>query len=128
MQFREKLKRLLFGSTRIRREEMERSQVDDEADVDPYHPFPEPITLEIRDVFDLHSIAPRDVRRVVEEYLSEAHKLGFHHVRIIHGKGIGVQREIVRSILSRTPFVEGWSDAPPEAGGWGATIVRFRGK
>jgi len=46
-------------------------------------------------------------------------------VRIIHGKGIGVQREMVRSILARTGFVIDWTDAPPEAGGLGATIVRL---
>lgn len=61
----------------------------------------------------------------MEEYLREAHRKGFPVVRIIHGKGIGVQREIVRSILARTSFVEEWSDAPPDAGGLGATIVRF---
>lgn len=98
---------------------------DDESEVDPFNPFPEPVALEIRDIFDLHTIAPRDVKRVVEQYLAEAHRAGFRTVRLIHGKGIGAQREIVRSILARTPFVEDWTDAPPEAGGWGATIVRL---
>jgi dsDNA-specific endonuclease/ATPase MutS2 len=98
---------------------------EDESEVDPFNPFPEPIRLEIRDVFDLHTIAPRDVKRVVEEYLTEAYGAGYRSVRIIHGKGKGVQREMVRSLLARTPFVEDWTDAPPEAGGLGATIVRF---
>jgi DNA-nicking Smr family endonuclease len=91
------------------------------ADLDD--PFPEPVEIEITDVFDLHTIPPRDVKRVVEEYLLLAHEKGFRCVRIIHGKGVGVQREIVRSILARTSFVSGWTDAPPEAGGLGATIV-----
>lgn len=92
-------------------------------DVNLDNPFPEPVEIEITDVFDLHMIPPRDVKRVVEEYLQLAHEKGFRCVRIIHGKGIGVQRETVRSVLSRTPFVSGWTDAPPEAGGLGATIV-----
>jgi dsDNA-specific endonuclease/ATPase MutS2 len=93
---------------------------------DPFDPFPEPVTVPITDVFDLHTIQPRDVKLVVEEYLHEAQRLGFRCVRIIHGKGIGVQREIVRKILGRMPFVIDWTDAPPEAGGLGATIVRLR--
>ena len=92
-----------------------------EEDID--NPFPEPVEIEITDVFDLHTIAPRDVKAVVEEYLGLAHEKGFRCVRIIHGKGIGVQRETVRSILARTEFVLDWTDAPPEAGGLGATIV-----
>jgi dsDNA-specific endonuclease/ATPase MutS2 len=96
---------------------------EEEDDVDPFDPFPEPVRLEITDVFDLHSIRPREVRAVVEEYLREAQRKGFKSVRIIHGKGVGVQRETVRSILARTPFVEHFSDAPPEAGGWGATVA-----
>ena len=88
-------------------------------------PFPEPVVIEITDVFDLHTIPPREVKRAVEEYLREAHAKGFSVVRIIHGIGIGVQREMVRSILSRTSFVLSWSDAPPEAGGLGATIARL---
>ena len=90
-----------------------------------YNPFPEPVVIEITDVFDLHTIPPRQVKAVVEEYLHEAHAKGFRVVRIIHGKGKGVQREIVRSVLERTDFVFDWTDAPPEAGGLGATIVRL---
>lgn len=93
---------------------------------DPFHPFPEPISIPISDVFDLHTIPPREVKPVVEEYLNEAASAGFRSIRIIHGKGIGVQREMVRSILARTSFVLDWTDAPPEAGGLGATIVRLR--
>ena len=62
-------------------------------------------------------------RAVVEEYLREAHAKGFRSVRLIHGKGVGVQREAVRAVLARTPFVESFTDAPPEAGGWGATVA-----
>jgi dsDNA-specific endonuclease/ATPase MutS2 len=98
---------------------------DDNESIDPYNPFPEPVTIPITDVFDLHTILPREVKRVVEEYLIEAQSAGFRSVRIIHGKGIGVQREMVRAILARTPFVLEWTDAPPEAGGLGATIVRL---
>ena len=86
----------------------------------------QPVRVPITDVFDLHSVPPRDVAPIVEEYLQEARRLGFKALRIIHGRGIGVQREIVRSILARTSFVETFSDAPGEAGGWGATIVTLR--
>jgi dsDNA-specific endonuclease/ATPase MutS2 len=88
--------------------------------------FPEPddaIELPITDVFDLHSIAPRDVKAAVEGYLEAARELGFRYVRLIHGRGIGVEREIVRKVLARTPFVVDYRDAPAEAGGWGATIA-----
>jgi dsDNA-specific endonuclease/ATPase MutS2 len=90
------------------------------------YPDDEPIRIPITDVFDLHSVPARDVRPVVEEYLAEAHRLGFRALRIIHGRGIGVQREVVRSILARTEFVAEFKDAPAEAGGWGATIVTLR--
>jgi len=95
------------------------------SDADLDNPFPDPVEIEIADVFDLHTIPPREVKAVVEEYLRLAHEKGFRSVRIIHGKGIGVQREMVRSILARTPFVFDCTDAPPGAGGLGATIVRF---
>jgi dsDNA-specific endonuclease/ATPase MutS2 len=89
-------------------------------------PEPEPIRIPITDVFDLHTVPPRDVRPVVEEYLAEAHRLGLKALRIIHGRGIGVQREIVRSVLARCEFVLDFQDAPAEAGGWGATVVTLR--
>jgi hypothetical protein len=86
----------------------------------------EPIRIPVTDVFDLHTVAAREVKPVVQNYLEEAHRRGFRALRIIHGRGIGVQREIVRSILRKTPFVASFSDAPLEAGGWGATIVMLR--
>jgi dsDNA-specific endonuclease/ATPase MutS2 len=82
-----------------------------------------PIRIPVTDIFDLHTVPPRDVRAVVEEYLSEAHRLGFKALRIIHGRGIGVQRETVRAVLARTPFVADYRDAPMEAGGRGATVI-----
>jgi dsDNA-specific endonuclease/ATPase MutS2 len=85
--------------------------------------FNEPIRIPVTDILDLHTIAPRDVKPVVEEYISEAHRLGLKALRIIHGRGIGTQREIVRKVLSETLYVTDFRDAPAEAGGWGATIV-----
>jgi dsDNA-specific endonuclease/ATPase MutS2 len=85
-----------------------------------------PIRIPITDVFDLHSVPPRDVKAVVEEYLIEAHRLGFRALRIIHGRGIGVQRELVRNVLSSAEFVLDYGDAPAEAGGWGATVVTLK--
>lgn len=99
----------------------------DEAPLAPdADPFDELVQLAARDVLDLHSIPPKQIKDVVEEYLRVAHEQGFRYVRIIHGKGIGVQREVVRSILTRTPFVVNYSDAPGEAGGWGATVVELQ--
>ena len=90
-------------------------------------PFgPGPVELPVTDVFDLHSVPAKDVKEAVEEYLAEARRLGYQALRIIHGRGIGVQRETVREILARTSFVESYGDVPPEAGGWGATLVTLR--
>ena len=92
---------------------------------DDENPFPEPVEIEITDSLDLHSFAPRDIRAVVEAYMAEAHKKGFPIVRIIHGKGVGVQREIVRKTLSEMDFVESFKNAPEFSGSWGATIVKL---
>lgn len=86
----------------------------------------EPLRIPISDVFDLHTVRPQDVKQAVEAYLEEANRLGLKALRIIHGRGIGVQREIVRAVLARTPFVLSFHDAPAEAGGWGATVVTLR--
>ena len=83
----------------------------------------EPVPVPIGDSIDLHTFEARDVASVVEEYLRAAHERGFREVRIIHGRGIGVQRSIVRAVLSRHLLVASFADAPPERGGWGATVV-----
>jgi DNA-nicking Smr family endonuclease len=83
----------------------------------------EPVSLPIEDSLDLHSFAPKDVRPVVDEYLREAVARGFSEVRLIHGRGIGVQRASVQGLLAGHPLVERFFDAPPERGGWGATVV-----
>lgn len=85
--------------------------------------FNDPIRIPVTDVLDLHTVHPRDVRAVVEEYLNEAERMNFRALRIIHGRGIGVQREMVRSILARHSRVIDFRDAPGDAGGWGATII-----
>jgi dsDNA-specific endonuclease/ATPase MutS2 len=89
-------------------------------------PFDEPIIIPITDVFDLHTVSPRDIKAAVEAYLEEANARGFKALRIIHGRGVGVQREMVRKILARTEFVADFADAPAEAGGWGATVVTLK--
>jgi hypothetical protein len=98
--------------------------VDDEFAIE--EPFPGVIELEIRDHIDLHTIAPRDIPAVVTEYLREARARGYSTVRIIHGKGTGTQRAVVRRILAATDFVSDFTDAPPYSGGWGATVARLQ--
>lgn len=95
--------------------------------IDPYDPFPDPVELEITDSIDLHAFSPKDVKAVVEAYLREANKKGFRYVRLIHGKGIGVQREIVRKVLAETSFVKGFKSGDEFSGGWGATIAELSG-
>jgi dsDNA-specific endonuclease/ATPase MutS2 len=77
----------------------------------------------IGDSLDLHSFAPADIPSVVADYLEAAHAAGFREVRLIHGRGIGFQRERVRSVLGEHPVVGSFHDATPDRGGWGATIV-----
>ncbi len=85
-----------------------------------------PVEIPIEDALDLHSFRPADVRSVVEEYLQVAHARGFTEVRLIHGRGIGVQRAVVQSLLGSHPLVVGYADAPEDRGGRGATLVRLR--
>jgi len=84
-------------------------------------PAPHPVPVE--ESIDLHAFLPRDVLSVVEEYLEAAARERHREVRLIHGKGTGVQREAVRALLARHPLVASYADAPPDAGGWGATRV-----
>ena len=87
---------------------------------------PDPIIVPIEDSLDLHAFAPRDVASVVDEYLRQAAALGFGEVRLIHGRGIGVQRAAVQALLGRHPLVASFRDAPPERGGRGATLAMLR--
>ena len=88
-------------------------------------PFQEPVELEITDTLDLHAFSPKDVKAVTVAYLEEARKLKLRIVRLIHGKGIGVQREIVRKVLDETSFVKGFRSGDEFSGGWGATIAEL---
>ena len=90
-------------------------------------PFGEPVEITLRDSIDLHPFQPKDIPSVVEEYLKQCRQGGLTEVRLIHGKGVGVQRNIVRSILSKHPAVLSFHEAPAEAGGWGATVVILKG-
>ena len=86
-------------------------------------PFEEPVVLPLADSIDLHPFSPKEIPSVVEEYLQQCFEAEILEVRIIHGKGSGVQRNIVRSILEKHPAVASFHEAPAEAGGWGATVV-----
>lgn len=85
--------------------------------------FPEIVELPLEDVLDLHSFPPKEIKALLKDYLDDAYAAGFPEVRIIHGKGIGVQREIVRSVAEKHPQVASVSLAPE---GWGASIVVFK--
>lgn len=86
----------------------------------------DPIEIPITDTLDLHPFRPDEIRDVVTEYLIEARGRGFGQVRLIHGRGIGVQRNNVQSLLRKLDFVEDFHDADPSGGGWGATVVILR--
>jgi len=80
--------------------------------------------LPIEDHIDLHAFAPRDIPSVVEEYILAAHDAGFREVRLIHGRGTGIQRGIVQAALERHPLVESFYDAPESH--LGATVANLR--
>ena len=86
-------------------------------------PFSDPVVLPLEDSIDLHPFQPKDIPSVVEEYLQQCIDAGILEVRLIHGKGKGIQRDIVRSLLEKHPAVASFHDAPAEAGSWGATVV-----
>jgi len=80
--------------------------------------------IPIEDRLDLHAFAPRDIPSVVEEYVAAAHAAGFREVRLIHGRGKGVQRGIVQQTLERHPLVVEFWDATETH--LGATVARLR--
>jgi DNA-nicking Smr family endonuclease len=84
------------------------------------------VRIPIEDWIDLHTFSPKEIPSLLEEYLLECQKKRFREVRIIHGKGKGIQRSIVHSFLKKSPAVESFRSAPPEAGAWGATFVLLK--
>jgi dsDNA-specific endonuclease/ATPase MutS2 len=86
----------------------------------------EPVELPVENSIDLHSFAPRDIPSVVDSYLEAAREAGFEEVRVIHGRGKGVQKERVRQVLARSEHVIHFEEATPDRGGFGATVVKLK--
>ena len=86
----------------------------------------EPIDLPIEDAIDLHPFRPKDIADVVDSYLDAAIEAGIGEVRLIHGRGIGVQRDRIQRMLAKDPRVIRFYDAPVERGGWGATVAHLK--
>ena len=97
---------------------------DDDEDEGP--PPDEAVVLPLTGELDLHPFSPRDIPSVVEEYVRACAEKGVRHLRLAHGRGKGVQRAVVRRVLASLSEVESFEDAPPGAGGWGATVVALR--
>ncbi len=89
-------------------------------------PPDEPVAIPVEDVLDLHPFRPEETSSVVTEFVRAAVARGHREVRLIHGRGVGVQRAIVRAALARSPHVLSFSDATPDRGGWGATVAVLR--
>ena len=83
------------------------------------------VKLAIEDVLDLHTFRPKDIPDLLDNYFTECIKARIFSVRIIHGKGKGIQKRRVQGILEKNSMVRAFKEAPPEAGGWGATLVEL---
>jgi DNA-nicking Smr family endonuclease len=86
------------------------------------------IRIPIENRIDLHTFSPKEIPSLLEDYLKECRKAGIYEVRIIHGKGMGYQRQRVHSVLAKSPLIQSFSLAPPALGGWGSTIAVLRRK
>jgi DNA-nicking Smr family endonuclease len=86
----------------------------------------EPVRIPIDGNLDLHLFSPREVPDLIDDYFKECVRCGVYEVRVIHGKGSGILKKRVRSLLARHPRVESFKEAPPNAGGWGATLVKLK--
>ncbi len=100
-----------------------RKEPEQPSDTESDSPFGDPVVVPIEDAIDLHAFSPKEIPSVVEEYIEQCVAAGIYQARIIHGRGAGVQRRIVQSLLKKNPRVASFKDAPAEAGGWGATAA-----
>jgi dsDNA-specific endonuclease/ATPase MutS2 len=89
----------------------------------PEEEFPEEYV--VTDMLDLHGFFPEQVPEVLNEFLENASRLGLSEVRVVHGKGRSVLRREVLKILKEHPLVIEYGQAPPDRGGWGATLARL---
>jgi len=105
------------------REEPRRERDDSTGDEEA---IPEALELPIAGDLDLHGFRPEDTRSVTDAYLAAASERGLREIRVVHGKGRGVQRAIIRSLLEHHPLVASFREAPPARGGFGATIVHLK--
>ena len=86
------------------------------------------VVMPIEDVLDLHTFRPKEVPQLLEDYLEACWQSDIFSVRIIHGKGKGILKDLVWRSLKKMPRVETFANAPHGAGGWGATIVELKKK
>jgi DNA-nicking Smr family endonuclease len=100
--------------------------VDDHSNDPILFEQPDPVEIPINGVLDLHTFSPKDLPDLLDDYLEACLERDIYDLRIIHGKGKGILRDRVRAILSRHAQVQSFSEAPLEAGGWGATVVRLK--
>jgi DNA-nicking Smr family endonuclease len=85
----------------------------------------EPIHIPIDGVLDLHTFRPAEVPDLLSDYIEACREAGIFQVRIIHGKGTGTLKRLVHRVLEKHPMVASFTDAPPQAGGWGATLAKL---
>ena len=84
-----------------------------------------PVHIPISDILDLHTFQPKEISDLLKDYFSVCIEADIFSVRIIHGKGTGILKKRIHGLLKRNPMVKSFKDAPPEAGGWGATLVHL---
>jgi hypothetical protein len=101
---------------------------EDQGEGESGSPFPRPLHLPPGDTLDLHTFSPKEVAPLLRDFVDLCEQAGITHARIVHGKGMGVLRRRVRAILARDSRVAVYDDAPPDAGGWGATVVTLRSR
>jgi len=88
----------------------------------------QPVKMPIQDILDLHTFRPKDLPDLLVDYFEACIDEGIYFVRIIHGKGQGLLKKRVQELLKKNSMVKTFQDAPPEAGGWGATLVELKSK
>lgn len=87
-----------------------------------------PVKVPIQDILDLHTFNPKDLPDLLVDYFEACIDAGIFSIRIVHGKGRGILKKRVQGVLKKNLMVKSFQDAPPEAGGWGATLVELKNK